>query len=144
MLDMKEFGRRIAEERKRLNMTQMQLADALQLSFQAVSSWERGLTMPDVAKLPEIASLFGVSMDRLFGLEPKKEAKKMRRLAKPRKISQTHDSSASSPSNRRAARLLRELSAIESCCPKVRMMTDMLLKEGLSCETCRFKCGLLS
>ena len=48
-------------------MTQMQLADALGISFQAVSNWERGNSMPDISKLPELAELFGCSIEELLG-----------------------------------------------------------------------------
>ena len=48
-------------------MTQLMLADMMNVSFQAVSNWERGMSMPDIAKLPELAALFGVTIDRLLG-----------------------------------------------------------------------------
>ncbi len=48
-------------------MTQMELADKLNISFQAVSNWERGNSMPDISKLPELAKLFGVSIDEILG-----------------------------------------------------------------------------
>ena len=51
MFDMQKIGRKISELRKSRNMTQMALADALGISFQAVSNWERGESMPDIAKL---------------------------------------------------------------------------------------------
>ena len=44
-----------------------QLADALGISFQAVSNWERGNSMPDISKLPELAELFGCSIEELLG-----------------------------------------------------------------------------
>ena len=69
MFDMNKIGRKIAELRKANNMTQMELADKLDISFQAVSNWERGNTMPDVSKLPELAELFHVSIDELLNGE---------------------------------------------------------------------------
>lgn len=50
-------------------MTQMELADRLDVSFQAVSGWERGKSMPDVSRLPELAELFGVPIARILGEE---------------------------------------------------------------------------
>ena len=44
MFDTKETGRKISEFRKVRNMTQMELADRLNSSFQAVSNWERGVS----------------------------------------------------------------------------------------------------
>lgn len=67
MFDTKEIGRKISEFRKIRNMTQMELADRLNISFQAVSNWERGNSMPDISKLPELAELFGISIDELLG-----------------------------------------------------------------------------
>jgi len=67
MFDMGEVGRRISAARKEKNMTQMELADRLNISFQAVSNWERGLSMPDISKLPELAELFGTTVDELLG-----------------------------------------------------------------------------
>lgn len=44
MFDMVRIGKRIAEFRKQNNMTQLALADAMGISFQAVSNWERGVS----------------------------------------------------------------------------------------------------
>lgn len=42
MLDMKRVGVRISQLRKLAGMTQMEMADRLGISFQAISNWERG------------------------------------------------------------------------------------------------------
>lgn len=50
------------------------------MSFQAVSKWETGSTMPDIGMIPVIASFFGVSTDELFDFhvyEIEKEVHKM-------------------------------------------------------------------
>jgi len=65
--DMHRIGRTIAELRREHNMTQMALADEMGVSFQAVSNWERGQSMPDISKLPELAELFGTTIDALLG-----------------------------------------------------------------------------
>ncbi len=67
MFNMENVGRIIAELRKEHNMTQLELADRMGISFQAVSNWERGNSMPDISKLPELAELFGVTIDQLLG-----------------------------------------------------------------------------
>lgn len=67
MFDMKIIGRKIAMFRKEKNLTQMELADMLNISYQAVSNWERGETMPDVSKLPELAQIFHASIDDILG-----------------------------------------------------------------------------
>ncbi|MEH7612843.1 helix-turn-helix domain-containing protein, partial [Gottfriedia acidiceleris] len=69
MFDMKKVGRQIAQLRKVNKITQMKLADQLGVSFQAISNWERGETMPDISKLPELAEIFNVSIDEILGNE---------------------------------------------------------------------------
>lgn len=66
MFDMETIGLKISELRKNKDMTQMELADRMNISFQAVSSWERGNSMPDIAKLPELAQIFDVTIDDLL------------------------------------------------------------------------------
>ena len=66
-MNMVNTGIRISELRKAKNMTQMELADKMNISFQAVSNWERGNSMPDISKLPELAQLFGVTIDEILG-----------------------------------------------------------------------------
>lgn len=67
MFDMKKIGKKISVLRKEANMTQMELADRMGISFQAVSNWERGNSMPDISKLPELAEIFGTTVDELLG-----------------------------------------------------------------------------
>lgn len=67
MFDMRTIGRKISDLRKANNMTQMELADRLNISFQAVSNWERGNSMPDISKLPELADIFDATIDELLG-----------------------------------------------------------------------------
>ena len=67
MFNMENVGQRISEFRKEKNMTQMELADRMNISFQAVSNWERGISMPDISKLPELAEMFGVTIGELLG-----------------------------------------------------------------------------
>ncbi|MBQ8419829.1 MAG: helix-turn-helix domain-containing protein [Clostridia bacterium] len=64
---MKHIGDTIRTLRKNKNMTQEELAEILQVSSQSVSKWENHLSVPDVAMLPIIARLFGITMDELFG-----------------------------------------------------------------------------
>ena len=61
-----KLGEKIKHLRKQKNISQEVFANYLGVSFQAVSKWERGETMPDVAMIPAIASFFGVSTDELF------------------------------------------------------------------------------
>ncbi|MBR0143279.1 MAG: helix-turn-helix domain-containing protein [Clostridia bacterium] len=60
------LGEKIRKLRKERGITQEKLAEHLGVTFQAVSKWESGATMPDVLLIPAIASFFGVSTDELF------------------------------------------------------------------------------
>ena len=61
-----KLGEKIKSLRKQQNISQEVFAGYLGVSFQAVSKWENGNTMPDVTLIPAIASFFGVSTDELF------------------------------------------------------------------------------
>ena len=67
MFDMTEIGRRIETYRKEKGMTQMGLANQLGVSYQAVSNWERGVSMPDISKLEELSKELGASIDEILG-----------------------------------------------------------------------------
>ena len=61
------LGKRIAINRKKLNLTQDQLAEKLGVTAQAVSKWENDQSCPDISMLPRLAELFGISIDALMG-----------------------------------------------------------------------------
>ena len=61
---------KIAVLRKMKGIGQQELADALGVSFQSVSKWETGVTMPDISLLPDIAEYFDISVDELLGIKP--------------------------------------------------------------------------
>lgn len=69
MLDMIKVGKNIKAARTAKNMTQLELADALGVTYQAVSNWERGNTMPDIAKLPDISKALDIDIANLLGEE---------------------------------------------------------------------------
>lgn len=60
-------GHRIREQREKLRLKQLDIANALQVSPQAVSKWERGENAPDIGLLVPLARLLGVSTDHLLG-----------------------------------------------------------------------------
>ncbi len=66
MLDIKKLGQKIRFYRNRLGITQADLADKIHVSFQAISSWECGNTLPDIENLCSISDVFGVSLDTLL------------------------------------------------------------------------------
>ena len=61
-----KLGEKIKSLRKQNNISQEVFANYLGVSFQVISKWENGHTMPDVTMIPAIASFFGVSTDELF------------------------------------------------------------------------------
>ena len=63
------LGKRISAYRKKLGLTQDQLADKLGLTAQAVSKWENDLSCPDITILPKLADIFSVTTDELLGRE---------------------------------------------------------------------------
>lgn len=63
------FGQTIKALRREANMTQEHLAELLSISPQAVSRWETDAAMPDIALLPPLANLFGVTTDHLLGMD---------------------------------------------------------------------------
>jgi len=66
MFDIVKIGQNIARCRKFMNLSQMELAERLNISFQAVSNWERGQSMPDISKLSDLSAIFGVTIDELL------------------------------------------------------------------------------
>lgn len=64
------FAEKILLLRQKNGMTQEDLADALQVSRQAVSRWESGSAMPDAQHLLRISDLFEISVDQLLREEP--------------------------------------------------------------------------
>ncbi len=63
-----ELGKKIRQLRFKASLTQEQLAESVGVSAQAVSKWENSVAMPDIALLPALAEIFGVSIDDLFDL----------------------------------------------------------------------------
>lgn len=73
MLDREKVGRAIAEQRKVKGMTQKQLADLLNVSYQAVSRWEQGISLPSVDMIYDIAQTLETTVDFLLnGLSERK------------------------------------------------------------------------
>ena len=64
---MVNVGENIKRLRQEHRLTQMELADKLAVTYQAVSKWERCVNSPDIALIPKIAQVLGVSIDELFG-----------------------------------------------------------------------------
>lgn len=73
-MDAKKFGTFIATLRKENNMTQVELAQKLQVTDKAVSKWERGLGFPDINTIEPLADALGVSVLEIMRSERIAEA----------------------------------------------------------------------
>ena len=60
------IGKNIKQLRRQKHYTQAQVAENLGISYHAVSKWENDISAPDIALLPAIAEMFGVTIDALF------------------------------------------------------------------------------
>ncbi|MBR5751686.1 MAG: helix-turn-helix domain-containing protein, partial [Clostridia bacterium] len=64
--DMEKCGALISRLRKQAGYTQAGLAQRLGISYQAVSSWERGASMPDIGKLRDLANALNTTVDHIL------------------------------------------------------------------------------
>ena len=62
-METKMIGNKIAEARKKVNISQAQLAERLFISPQAVGKWERGESLPDIITLNRLAEILGVDLN---------------------------------------------------------------------------------
>ncbi len=69
MFNAELVGHKISVLRKKRGITQMELANRLGLSFQAVSNWERGVAMPDIGNLKLLAQILETTVDDILGDE---------------------------------------------------------------------------
>lgn len=70
-MDAKSIGNTIAKFRKKMGLTQSQLASRLNISDKTVSRWESGLGFPEVTQFPALAEIFGTTVDYLMTGERK-------------------------------------------------------------------------
>ena len=64
-----KIGKFIAERRKLVGLTQMQLADQLGITDKAVSKWERGIAMPDTSLMLQLCGILRISVNELLNGE---------------------------------------------------------------------------
>lgn len=68
-MDQKAIGSFIAACRKEKNLTQMQLAEKLNITNRAVSKWETGKSCPDVSIMLELCDILGITVNELLSGE---------------------------------------------------------------------------
>lgn len=74
-MDAIKVGNFIRELRKKNNLTQKVFGEKYNVTYQAVSKWERGINMPDISLLQQISKDFNVSIDSILDGEIKEEVK---------------------------------------------------------------------
>lgn len=104
-----ELHERLAALRRNLGLTQEEVARQLGVTNQAVSKWESGSCCPDIALLPPLANLLGVSVDQLLGVAlPDTQVSLMLRM---RNLFQAEPSQQAYPLAQQLASLLHEAAA---------------------------------
>ena len=68
-MDQTRIGRFIADRRKKASLTQMQLAEKLNITDRAISKWENGKSLPDSSIMLELCDVLGISVNDLLSGE---------------------------------------------------------------------------
>ena len=74
------IGKIISRKRREKGVTQDDLANFIGISKSSVSKWETGLSLPDIAHLPQLASYLHTSIDELMGYEPQMTKENINKL----------------------------------------------------------------
>ena len=82
-MDQEKIGKFIKKLRKDNNLTQDELAKKLGVTYQAVSKWENGKSIPDIAILKDISILFNVNIDELLEGNVKEKKKLNKKIFIP-------------------------------------------------------------
>lgn len=75
--ELQQSGSRLSVCRQNKNMTQEELANKLGVTPQALSKWERGVSLPDTAMLPDIAHMLEISTDYLLEISQENTTQKI-------------------------------------------------------------------
>ena len=65
-MDQVKIGKLIAKLRKEKGLTQQQLGEKVNVGDRAVSKWERGISLPDIAIINELSEILGITSDELL------------------------------------------------------------------------------
>ena len=98
-MDQQKIGKFICSLRKEKNLSQTQLADMIPISRQAVSKWERGITIPDSSVLIKLSEIFAVSINEILAGEkiPKKSIKTLEKVTVKKELEDTKEFEKVSP-----------------------------------------------
>lgn len=79
--DKSTMGMKIAEQRKKNQLTQAELAEKMHVTDKAVSKWERDICCPDVTSLSRLAEILGMSVEELLNASiPSRPQQKMEKI----------------------------------------------------------------
>ena len=70
-MDQEKIGKFIKEIRKKNNLTQAELAEKYNVTYQAVSKWENGKNMPDISLIKQMSKDFNISLEEFYDGEYK-------------------------------------------------------------------------
>lgn len=85
-----EIGKYIRKRRIEMHLTQKELAEKLNLSFQAISKWETGSTLPDTSILLELSDALEISVDQILNAGVFR--KRMNKKVNIKQVAETIDS----------------------------------------------------
>lgn len=137
-IDKEKFGAFVARLRKEKGLTQKDLAEKLYVSDKAVSKWERGLSIPDVALLVPLAEILGVTVTELLECRRIPQAENMDSRQTEELVQKVIGMTAEEPGSRakRALRLL--LCALAGC-----LELWLLNRTGISWEEIAVSLGTM-
>ncbi len=79
-MNQEKIGQFIKEIRKKNNLTQKDLADKYNVTYQAVSKWENLKNMPDITLIKQMSKDFNISLDDIFEGEYSKKISKEKKF----------------------------------------------------------------
>ena len=74
-MDQEKFGKLIKDIRKKHNLTQKDLADKYNVTYQAVSKWENGINLPDISLIKKICEDYDIDINNVLDVKSKKKNK---------------------------------------------------------------------
>ena len=98
-----------------MGLTQQELADRLNISSKTVSRWESGVQLPDVALVPEIARVLGITVNELYGLN-ESAASTDTQISKPVVEQDNHQVKKEYIANQKVIRIYRTISIVGVTC----------------------------
>lgn len=132
-----EFGKNLKKLRRERDMTQDELAQALNLSTQAISRYETGAAYPDIEMLPVIAGYFGTTVDALLGVSKEmREKRKDEYLNQLRLLTDRRDRLALLRRQRAefpddwgvVSDMVYEMTCLPDCMDEMRQITEEAMK----------------